>query len=204
VFVLLTTFQIIRFLCVVPEVTPPARMHATLTAVGSRLYLFGGLAAQKPRGGSQYLNDFHVFDARLGRWAPELARPYCCDDNAVVDSLGPRPSPRSQHAAVFDGGHRVWIFGGMSDRAGWSGNLGSRDPYPQRYGTAQKNSFHGGVAGAWQGYAQGAGVGDGVDNADENKNLGPLYLNDLHYFDAAPDVAGGDGAPFAEAGIAQN
>jgi hypothetical protein len=84
----------------------------------------------------------------------------------------------------------VWVFGGMGDRAGWSGDAGSRVPYAQRYGTAE--SFHGGAAGAWQGYAQGGGGGE--------DSVGPLYLNDLHYFDAAPDRASGDGVPFSGAG----
>jgi hypothetical protein len=161
---------------------PPARMHATLTAVGDRLFLFGGTAPRVQPGGSHFLNDLFVFDVtrvqptpyphpRLawtfgeegfhrrnssmcaqGAWSDELSRPFCCADNALVDALGPRPDPRTQHAAAAhglcsrahepfgrhsplprvragspgDAAKKVFVFGGMTDRIGFNGDPAAR------------------------------------------------------------------------------
>ena len=80
---------------------PQPRMHATLTGVGSRLYLFGGTAEVEQPSRSFYLNELHVFDAHHGDWSDELSRPWCCEHNVVVDGLDQvevRASPRSAPA----------------------------------------------------------------------------------------------------------
>ena len=59
-------------------------MHATLTAVANRLYLFGGTAEVEQPSTSFYLNDLFVFDATFGDWSDELSRPWCCERNVVV------------------------------------------------------------------------------------------------------------------------
>lgn len=162
------------------QVVPQARMHATLTAVGSRLFLFGGTAAARQRDGSFFLNDLFVFDARRAAWSDELSRPFCCDDNALVDALGPRPPPRTQHAAAFDGGTRIFVFGGMTDRVGFNGEVASRVKYNE-YGTAPGS---GGDASAHRGYSE-----DPSRNGQGGKAAEPVYLNDLHFFDTGADLA---------------
>ena len=55
-------------------VVPPARMHASLTAIGPMLLLFGGTASTRQPGGSFFLNDLYIFDTTRGAWSDELSR----------------------------------------------------------------------------------------------------------------------------------
>jgi len=178
---------------------PPARMHATLTAVGDgRLFLFGGTAARRQPGGSRYLNDLFVFDsAKRGAWSAEqLARPACCDDNALVDALGPRPAPRTQHAAAWDGhSSRVFVFGGMTDQVGFNGEAASRKQY-SGYSTTTRGGEAGGRAEA---QADEGFMDPSASSQDRDDPSSPVYLNDLHYFDTAADALW-QGTPPGESG----
>ena len=163
-------------------VVPPPRMHATLTAVpGGNLFLFGGTAASRQADGSMFLNDAYLFDTSRGGWSDALGRPWCCDDNALVDALGPRPSPRTQHAAAGDGAGRVFVFGGMTDRAGFSGDSAARAggymEFEAAGGSAADASARGYADDPTRATHGAGGHGD------------PLYMNDLHAFDSAPDLA---------------
>ena len=181
------------------EGVPPARMHATLTAVGDgRLFLFGGTAARRQPGGSRYLNDLFVFDsAKRGAWSAEqLARPACCDDNALVDALGPRPAPRTQHAAAWDGhSSRVFVFGGMTDQVGFNGEAASRKQY-SGYSTTTRGGEAGGRAEA---QADEGFMDPSASSQDRDNPSSPVYLNDLHYFDTAADALW-QGTPPGESG----
>ena len=139
---------------------PQPRMHATLTGVGSRLYLFGGTAEVEQPSRSFYLNELHVFDAHHGDWSDELSRPWCCEHNVVVDGLDPRPAPRTQHAAAAVGS--VFVFGadgphGLQRRAA--------EPHPVQ-------RVRGGRARA-----------QGDVRLRAGRRPPQLYLNDLHVFD---------------------
>ena len=103
-------------------IAPGARGGASLTRIGSTLYLFGGLgytgqAASKhtmhatasmtssvtsPRaGGLSFLNDTYVLDLTTGYWATPICR-------------GTKPSKRSGHSAIAIGPYLL-IHGGTTN-----------------------------------------------------------------------------------------
>ncbi|KAJ1563957.1 hypothetical protein HK405_000169 [Cladochytrium tenue] len=69
----------------------------TLTAIGERLYLFGGAHAA---GAGACTNDLWVFDTDTSTWSRPVAR-------------GGAPSPRRGHSAA-SWGRRLFVFGGMA------------------------------------------------------------------------------------------
>jgi len=111
------------------DVVPPPRSWASLSAIDAKLYLFGGVAPSIPTAeGSKFLNDLHMFDTHQAQWTGEISRPWCCVNNAIVDELGARPSPRAQHGAAVVGS-RVYVFGGLSDRMAWNEEPTARRQY---------------------------------------------------------------------------
>jgi len=87
---------------------PPQRQSATLTAVGTQLFMFGGR-----QGDTTFLNDAWAFDTLTSEWS-------CVRESDEVPLPAPpslqnpvRPSPRWAHTAVaFDSS--VLIFGGSA------------------------------------------------------------------------------------------
>ena len=90
---------------------PPQRQSPTLTAIGTRLLMFGGR-----QGDVTFLNDTWLFDTESGAWAcvresDEL--PLLPGLAAHVYHTPPRPSPRWAHSAVAFGSS-VLLFGGSA------------------------------------------------------------------------------------------
>jgi len=76
-------------------VVPGPRAGHTMTAVGSRLYVFGG------GDGNHYLNDLHILDTETMAWS-----------QAYV--AGTSPAARSRHTTVAVGS-KLYVFGGGDD-----------------------------------------------------------------------------------------
>ncbi|XP_057821889.1 guanylate kinase 1 isoform X2 [Cryptomeria japonica] len=74
---------------------PEARSFHSSTAVGKRIYIFGG-----DKGGI-LSNDVQIFETSTGKWITPLV-------------LGTRPSPRRGHSAVPLNNDRILILGGSS------------------------------------------------------------------------------------------
>ncbi|KAL1198033.1 Acyl-CoA-binding domain-containing protein 5 [Cardamine amara subsp. amara] len=75
---------------------PISRGGQSATVVGKSLVIFGGQDAKK-----LHLNDLHILDLDTMTW----------DE---IDSVGPPPSPRSDHAAAVHAERYLLIFGGGS------------------------------------------------------------------------------------------
>lgn len=92
---------------VVPQgIAPEQRQSATLTAVSSRLLMFGGR-----QGETTFMNDTWLFDTATCRWTCVLES----DESfmGLQPPLGQRPCPRWAHSAVRFG-DRVLVFGGSA------------------------------------------------------------------------------------------
>jgi Rab9 effector protein with kelch motifs len=79
-------------------VVPPPRHGHSMTVIGSRMFVFGGMA------GSTFFGDLYVFDLLTHTWS--------CPDTA-----GLPPSARSGHAAAALGA-KLYVFGGLGLHAG--------------------------------------------------------------------------------------
>ncbi|XP_078605037.1 kelch domain-containing protein 1-like [Branchiostoma floridae x Branchiostoma japonicum] len=80
---------------------PCPRSAATMSAVGTKLYLFGGLSHDVG-----WLDDLFVLDTETWSW------------NEVTDTQGPAPSPRDKVASATVG-NKVYFFGGFGPKDGW-------------------------------------------------------------------------------------
>jgi len=87
-------------------VAPEQRQSATLTAVGSRLLMFGGR-----QGETTFMNDTWLFDTVHSHWTCVLES----DESwmGLQPPLGQRPCPRWAHSAVRFG-DRILVFGGSA------------------------------------------------------------------------------------------
>ena len=82
--------------------TLPARTGATATAVGRKVYVFGG---QEPSRGTCF-NDVVVLDCDSWEWSR-------------LEISGPSPPPRNSHVAcVVNGGRLLVVYGGSSPEVG--------------------------------------------------------------------------------------
>jgi hypothetical protein len=88
---------------------PPQRQSATLTAIGSKLVMFGGR-----QGEVTFLNDTWLFDTATSTWTCVRESDGLHNEAPVPEpGGGARPSPRWAHSAVSFG-NRVLIFGGSA------------------------------------------------------------------------------------------
>jgi len=102
------------------DARPEARAFHAASLVGTRLYIFGGLATERDGRSNEpqrLLNDLHFYDVARGGWSGELKRQTCCFDGAAYDAMDPRPSPRA-YAGAATIGQRLYVFGGLSDAVG--------------------------------------------------------------------------------------
>ena len=105
-----------------PGLTPKSRAHHSLTAVGERLYLFGG--ATFLDGKAHRLNDLHYYTPSTRRWTTPYA-------------VGHWPAHRSGHTATLvpdgAGGPRLFLFGGIDGDGGMTADLDVYEVNSQRW-----------------------------------------------------------------------
>ena len=105
-----------------PASVPKARAYHTLTPVGDRLYMFGGMTYISGR--ANRLNDLHYLDTRSRRWTT----PY---------STGHWPAHRTSHTATMvvgaDSGPRILVFGGINSQDAYCADLDVYDVVKQQW-----------------------------------------------------------------------
>ena len=101
---------------------PKARAYHTLTPVGDRLYMFGGMAYIS--GQAHRLNDLHYLDVKSRRWTT----PY---------STGHWPAHRTSHTATLmvgpQSGPRLFVFGGINSKDAYCADLDVYDVAKQAH-----------------------------------------------------------------------
>jgi len=105
-----------------PSTVPRARTYHTLTPVGDRLYMFGGMAYIN--GKANRLNDLHYLDVKSRRWTT----PY---------STGHWPAHRTSHTATLLvgplSGPRLFVFGGINGKDAYCADLDVYDVAKQTW-----------------------------------------------------------------------
>ena len=98
----------------IPANMPKARAYHTLTAVGDRLYMFGGMTYTN--GKANRLNDLHYLDTKTHRWTTPYA-------------TGHWPSHRTGHSTTLmvggkgGKGPRLIVFGGINSQDAYCADL---------------------------------------------------------------------------------
>jgi N-acetylneuraminic acid mutarotase len=138
---------------------PSARSHASLVAIGNKLYLYGG-------SGSAYFADIWEYDPATSKWK----------------ELTASPNQRSEHTAVAIN-DRMYVFGGTRG-SGYFNDLYFYDPATDRWtqlglGATQRHE-HVAVAIGGKMYVFGG------HQANANNDL--AYLNDLWVYDVAANA----------------